>query len=173
MPWMVVGEETNLVTVVRSHWENLLASPAASDEGEAARAEELAEGASLAATKNRDFALVATDDDVVVGWLLLAAVDDALPNGTCEVLDLAIAPAHQRQGHGSRLMHAAADAARQQHAQWLSMWCPLPDEPRREFLVAHGFAPDGALRDLQTHDGITTLREVRLVAELLEVESTS
>lgn len=150
MPWLAQPEDSESMADIRRSWEELLGDDSTPVD-----------------------ALVATTDDSVAGWLLLGHPDLTLPGGCCEVLDIVVEPAQQRRGHGSRLMHAAADRARTAGAAWLSMWCPLPDEPRRSFLIAHGFAPDGALRDLGNADDIAGLREVRLLAHLEQPASGS
>ena len=115
--------------------------------------------------------LVATDNGQVFGY---AAVTPALvPDlvnvpGVLEVVDLVIAPPAQRQGHGSRLLHACADHAREGGASTLVMWCALDDEPRRAFLHASGFGPDGALRTLASEDESTTIPQVRLATSVVE-----
>jgi GNAT superfamily N-acetyltransferase len=118
--------------------------------------------------------MVATDDDVVVGWLLLTETSDPDLMGATsiqELADIAIHPDFQRLGHGSRLLHAAVDTARSGGITALVTWCPLDDEPRRAFLMAHGFVPDSALRDLADEDDSLQLREVRLVTHIDEVGS--
>lgn len=102
--------------------------------------------------------LVACSGATVVGFA--ARADDG------EIVALWVDPAHQRHGHGSRLLAALADLARAEGLTSLSTWCALPDEPRRQFLTSAGFGADGALRDLEW-DG-STLREARLVATLNE-----
>ena len=114
-------------------------------------------------------ALVATDMDVVVGWLLLMADTQSAtgeqtdtPGSVFEIADVVVHPHHRRRGHGSRLMNAAADIAFADGCT-VRAWCPLDDETRRAFLIAHGLQPDGAWRDLVADSG-DTIREVRLVA---------
>ena len=85
-------------------------------------------------------------------------------DGEGEIVALWVDPAHQRQGHGSRLLAAAADTARTHGIAELNVWCALPDEARRRFLTSAGFEADGGLRDLDW-DG-STLREAHLVAGL-------
>lgn len=118
-------------------------------------------------------ALVATDMDIVVGWVLLLAEDHGMKDEgvgndethtTFEIADVVVHPNHRRRGHGSRLMHAAVDVVLTDGGA-LHAWCPLDDEPRRAFLIAHGLQPDGAWRDLEADSG-ATIREVRLVARV-------
>ena len=148
LPWLSLDEDSNVVDAVRADWQSLLGRTT-SQAPATSTAPADADSASAIAPVPDAAVLVATQsDDVLVGWLLLGAPEDGFPGGVCEVLDVVVAPSSQRQGHGSRLMHAAADTARERGVAWLSAWCPLPDEARRAFLLAHGFAPDGAVRDL-------------------------
>jgi GNAT superfamily N-acetyltransferase len=101
--------------------------------------------------------LVACAGPTVVGF---AAVE---PGG--ELVALLVDPAHQRRGHGSRLLNAVADVVREGGGQQLSAWSPVEDAPRTEFLASAGFAPDGARRSLALPGG-GTLDETRLVAVL-------
>lgn len=120
----------------------------------------------LLASPSPETALVATQANTVVGWLLLQAGSaETASTGVdlvWEIADVAVHPSHRRQGHASRLMNAAVDIACSEGGTLIA-WCPLDDELRRAFLVAHGLAPDGAWRDLAAESG-ETLREVRLVA---------
>lgn len=93
---------------------------------------------------------VAVGDDLVVGFL---AHDEA-----GDIVALAVDPAHQRQGHGSRLLAAAARGALDAGITSLGSWSPEADEARRALLVSAGFRPDGARRELVTG-------EIRLVEE--------
>lgn len=102
--------------------------------------------------------VVACSGPTVVGF---AAVD---PGG--ELVALHVDPAHQRRGHGSRLLSAGVDHLRGAGAALLVAWCPLPDSARRAFLVSAGLAPDGAWRELEVPGATRGLREVRLVARL-------
>jgi GNAT superfamily N-acetyltransferase len=115
-------------------------------------------------------AFVATTDNQVVGWLLMAPSTDAdieqLP--AIEILDLLVHPEHHRKGHGSRLIHAAVDAARRQGFAVVSTWCLQINEHLREFLSGQGFGPDGAFRDLAPplHDADMVPREFRLLSNI-------
>lgn len=108
--------------------------------------------------------LVATDAGVVRGYAAIApASDPDLKNhvGIVEIVDLVVAPNAERQGHGTRLLHACADYSRDGGATSAVTWVSLVDEPRRAFFTANGFGPDGALRELEV-DATTTLKQVRL-----------
>jgi GNAT superfamily N-acetyltransferase len=111
--------------------------------------------------------LVATDDGIVRGYAALSPATDPdlvdIP-GVAEIVDLVVAPNAERQGHGSRLLHACADYARDGGATAAVTWVALADEPRRAFLHSHGFGPDGAMRELDLDGtGSTLLKQVRMV----------
>jgi GNAT superfamily N-acetyltransferase len=114
-------------------------------------------GAVTAPPSPRHHVLVACAGSTVVGFL---ACDDA-----GELVGLHVDPVHQRRGHGSRLLAAAADLAREDAVPALVAWCPLVDTARRAFLESAGFGPDGAWRELEV-PGADGLREARLVAAL-------
>jgi ribosomal protein S18 acetylase RimI-like enzyme len=107
----------------------------------------------------RHHVLVACAGSTVVGF--------AAGDGEGELVALHVDPAHQRRGHGSRLLSAAADLARADRVPVLSAWCPLVDTARRGFLESAGFGPDGAWRELEV-PGAGGLRELRMVAALPE-----
>ncbi len=114
--------------------------------------------------------LVAVTTDAVVGYAAIgpSSDPDAEPR-TSELLALEVDPRHHRAGHGSRLMTAAVDLARQSGFEEMSVWCPVADEVRRAFLQSAGWAPDSALRDLEipgapADDAV--LREARLVTDI-------
>lgn len=115
--------------------------------------------------------LVSVEDADVVGYAAIGPSQDpdAEP-GDGELLALEVDPDRQRQGHGSRLLAAAADTARAGALTALAVWCPVADEPRRAFLQSAGWGPDAAFRDVQVGldaDGEPmVVREVRLVAAL-------
>ena len=114
---------------------------------------------------------VATDNGQVFGYAAVAPADDPdvvdVP-GVLDIVDLVVAPPAQRQGHGSRLLHACADHARDSGASTLVTWCALEDEPRRAFLQSNGFGPDGAMRTLASEDEAITVAQVRLATSVVE-----
>lgn len=103
--------------------------------------------------------LVACDGPRVVGFAATAPVE---PDGV-EVLALEVDPDHQKGGHGSRLLAACVDLAREDGARSISTWV-LDDDPAREqFLAGSGLGPDGTERAL-TADGAPSER--RWTAEI-------
>ena len=72
-----------------------------------------------------------------------------------EVTALGVEPASQRRGHGSRLLAAAVDLARQDGARALVAWAVRGDESISRILTSVGMAPTGAHRVLGVGEGIT------------------
>ena len=72
-----------------------------------------------------------------------------------EVTALGVEPASQRRGHGSRLLAAAVDLARQDGARALVAWVVRGDESVSRLLSSVGMAPTGAHRVLGVGKGIT------------------
>ena len=72
-----------------------------------------------------------------------------------EVTALGVEPASQRRGHGSRLLAAAVDLARQDGARALVAWAVRGDESVSLLLSSVGMAPTGAHRVLGVGEGIT------------------
>ncbi len=108
--------------------------------------------------------LVALAGRQLVGFAATApaADPDTSPTRDGELVALVVHPDHQREGHGSRLLHAAVDYWRDDGFTTGIAWIPLADEPRRQFLVSAGWGPDGALREVADETG-TTVRLARLV----------
>lgn len=102
----------------------------------------------------RHAVLVACSGAMVVGLAALAPStdQDAAPTDA-ELVALEVDPAHQRAGHGSRLLAAVADIARNAGFTTLRTWLPARDDVRRAFLESAGFRPDGARRQLRTTIG--------------------
>lgn len=123
--------------------------------------------------------LVATQDGEVVGLLGMAPAHVADDDGSrtaastaaagedsagpadaqqvtaAEITALGVAPEHQLHGHGSRLLAAAVDLARQDGASALVAWSVRGDESLTRLLQAVGMAPTGAHRRLPVGQGVT------------------
>ena len=95
--------------------------------------------------------LVAEERADVVGMAAFGPAEEAdLDPGTdAELVALAVDPARWREGHGSRLLAAAAEIAGGDGVHRLVAWLPATDEAARAFLVGAGWAPDGAHRELE------------------------
>jgi GNAT superfamily N-acetyltransferase len=111
--------------------------------------------------------LAACAGEQVVGFAAIGPSQDpdASPE-TGELAALGVHPEARGQGHGSRLVNAAADTLRDAGALQLHTWVLAADEATRAFLVRSGLAPDGAFRDRVVSADGDTAREVRLVADL-------
>jgi GNAT superfamily N-acetyltransferase len=119
----------------------------------------------------RNRALVALDHDLVRGYVVTgpASDPDVDPIADGELSDLTIAPDRTRQGHGSRLLHAAVDTLRADHFQRALVWITATDDALRAFYTDAGWAPDGAHRTLDlTGDGSIQVKQVRLHASITE-----
>jgi GNAT superfamily N-acetyltransferase len=117
----------------------------------------------------RHHVLVAQEKEWIVGFVALGPADDLLPDdpapeSTAAVGPVVVEPRWGRRGHGSRLMAAAVDTARDDGMSGAVSWIPEADTVTREFLVGAGWAPDGLARALDT--GAGELREIRLAVAL-------
>lgn len=112
--------------------------------------------------------LVAVEGDAVLGYAAVGpSADPDADDQTAELIALEVDPAHQRGGHGSRLIAAVADVCRDAGMTTVSVWCPVADGVRRGFLQSAGWGPDSARRDLQMGaEDDDVIREVRLVTAL-------
>jgi ribosomal protein S18 acetylase RimI-like enzyme len=122
---------------------------------------------SLTNAPSRDhLLLVACAGEQVVGLAAVGPSTDPDGQETAELLVLAVHPEARRQGHGSRLLHAAVDTARGRNRSVLAAWVLATDDPTRAFLTAAGLEADGARRERVVDAEGTTAREVRLSAGL-------
>ncbi|WP_182113593.1 MULTISPECIES: GNAT family N-acetyltransferase [unclassified Actinotalea] len=119
--------------------------------------------------------LVACDGPRVVGFAASVPVAvpperaDAPAAGAVEVVALEVDPDVRRAGHGSRLLAACVDLARDGGATHLQTWVLDGDEGRAQFLGSAGLGPDGAARELGVSADEAATRAVaehRWVAEI-------
>jgi GNAT superfamily N-acetyltransferase len=109
--------------------------------------------------------LVALDGAVVAGFAAFGPAegtkgDPPRPDGpTAELSALLVEPRWGRRGHGSRLLAAVADIARESGIGQLVTWLPEDDGVTARFLTATGWAADGWVRSLDT--GSSTIRQAR------------
>lgn len=105
----------------------------------------------------RHHVLVADSDGTVVGFAALAplAGDPAQPapapepgRPVTEILALEVDPGHSREGHGSRLLAACADIAREEGATSVLTWVLEDDGARAGFLTGAGFSRSSTSRRL-------------------------
>jgi L-amino acid N-acyltransferase YncA len=107
---------------------------------------------------------VATEGEQTVGFCAAAYSTSGTGPGVAEIGTLLVEPRWGRRGHGGRLLAAAAEALRVAGAERGQAWVPEADAASRGFYAHAGWAPDGAVRTLDTGDG--RLREVRLSGQL-------
>lgn len=117
----------------------------------------------------RHHVLVALEQQWLVGFAALGPADelqaeDPSPETTGAVAALLVEPRWGRRGHGSRLLAAVVDHAREDGLTRLVVWIPEGDQATRAFLESAGWAVDGLVRALDT--GAGELREIRLHTEL-------
>ncbi|MDR2374031.1 MAG: GNAT family N-acetyltransferase [Bifidobacteriaceae bacterium] len=95
------------------------------------------------------------EDGGVAGFAAIGPLlDPDAGEGGAELVALWVAGEQQRLGHGSRLLAAAADAARRlQRATRLAHWVAHQDVFRQRFLKSAGFGRDGAERSWQAPGG--------------------
>ncbi|WP_435299839.1 GNAT family N-acetyltransferase [Timonella sp. A28] len=81
------------------------------------------------------------------------------------IIALEVTAAHQKQGHGSRLLTAAVDTLQRNGATQVTVWIPETAAAKQAFYASAGLAQDGRVRQLNV-DSDTTLVEERWHAEL-------
>ncbi len=115
--------------------------------------------------------LVAQEQEWIVGFAALGPLDDPEedvpdPTSTANLGPLLVEPRWGRRGHGSRLLAAAVDHARQDRMQRMISWIPSGDGASLSFFRSAGWQTDGYARALDT--GAGELRELRLHTSLEE-----
>ena len=73
---------------------------------------------------------------------------DRWPGTDAEIYELRVSPERTGQGHGSRLLHAAADTLVSDGFRTVSMWVLEADTAVRRFLESGGWAADGDRAEL-------------------------
>jgi GNAT superfamily N-acetyltransferase len=96
----------------------------------------------------------------VVGFISAGPATDAdrWPGTDAELYELRVIPEQTRHGHGSRLLHAAADTLTQDGFHTLSVWALEADTALRGFLESSGWAADGARAELDVGVSVPVLR---------------
>ena len=159
-----------IVRVQLDAWRTAYAGMIPSEELDALDAEELAANWARTISVPKDArmrVLVALERADLRGFALVHPSydpdSDQVADG--EVGEFVIAPAHQRAGHGSRLLQAAMDtlvADKFTRAVW---WVTASDDALRAFVTESGWEPDGAHRELAAANG-STIKQVRLHTSL-------
>jgi ribosomal protein S18 acetylase RimI-like enzyme len=126
-------------------------------------------GSLVKAADARQRVLVALARADVVGFVMTGpAIDpdcDPVRDGVVE--ELTVDPSRQHEGHGSRLLQAAADTLVADRFTRALCWVPSTDDALRTFLSDAGWGPDGAHRTLESPSG-KPLKELRLHTALSE-----
>jgi ribosomal protein S18 acetylase RimI-like enzyme len=96
----------------------------------------------------------------VAGFVSAGPATDAdrWPGTDGEVYELRVAPEQAGHGHGSRLLHAAADTLAEDGFRTVSMWVLAADPALRQFLESAGWAADGARGELDVGISLPVLR---------------
>jgi GNAT superfamily N-acetyltransferase len=103
----------------------------------------------------------------VVGFVSAGPATDAdrWPGTDGELYELRVAPGQTGHGHGSRLLHAAADTLAQDGFHTVAMWVLAADSALRQFLESAGWAADGARSELDVGAVVPALRLHTRIAE--------
>jgi ribosomal protein S18 acetylase RimI-like enzyme len=124
-------------------------------------------GSLAKAADARQRVLVALAHADVVGFVMTGpATDpdcDPIRDGVVE--ELTVDPSRQHEGHGSRLLQAAADTLLADRFTRAVCWVGSTDDVLRAFLTDAGWGPDGAHRTLESPSG-KPLKELRLHTSL-------
>jgi ribosomal protein S18 acetylase RimI-like enzyme len=96
----------------------------------------------------------------VVGFVSAGPATDAdrWPGTDGELYELRVDPEQTGHGHGSRLLHAAADTLVQDGFRTVCTWALAGDEALRCFLESSGWAADGARGELDVGTSVPVLR---------------
>ena len=96
----------------------------------------------------------------VVGFVSAGPATDAdrWPGTDGEIYELRILPERTGQGHGSRLLHAAADTLAGEGFSKLYTWALEADAALRRFLESSGWAADGARGELDVGVSVPVVR---------------
>ncbi len=108
--------------------------------------------------------LVAMERDELVGFAASGPAEDA-PDAV-ELLTLLVEPRWGRRGHGSRLVAASVDSWRADGFSTAHTWAWEGDPATRSFLTSSGWEADGAVRGLDTGEGVR--RQLRFHTDLTE-----
>jgi len=96
----------------------------------------------------------------VVGFVSAGPATDAdrWPGTDGELYELRVDPDRTGRGHGSRLLHAAADTLTEDGFRTVSIWALDADSALRHFLESSGWAPDGARGELDVGVSVPVVR---------------
>ena len=103
----------------------------------------------------------------VVGFVSAGPATDAdrWPGTDAEIYEFRVSPDRTRQGHGGRLLHAAADTLVSDGFQTVSTWVLEADCVMRHFLESAGWAADGARGELDVGASVPVVRLHTTISE--------
>ena len=112
--------------------------------------------------------LVAFERDELVGFAASGPAEEEgqAAGEAVELSTLLVEPRWGRRGHASRLVAASVEDWRRDGAVLVVCWAWARDPATRGFLVGAGFAPDGAVRGLDT--GAAVQEQLRFHASLVQ-----
>jgi ribosomal protein S18 acetylase RimI-like enzyme len=131
-------------------WREAITNPPSSRHRVLVAVSDTPETAATAATAARE----------VVGFVSVGPATDAdrWPGTDGELYELRVAPDRTGQGHGSRLLHAAADTLSEDGFHTVSIWALEADSALRRFRESSGWAPDGARGELDVGISVPVVR---------------
>jgi ribosomal protein S18 acetylase RimI-like enzyme len=103
----------------------------------------------------------------VVGFVSAgpATDTDRWPGTDAEIYEFRVSPDRTRQGHGGRLLHAAADTLVSDGFRTVSTWVLEADSVMRSFLESAGWAADGARGELDVGISVPVVRLHTTISE--------
>jgi GNAT superfamily N-acetyltransferase len=146
VPAALLGELTSeeAAAVWRDRWREAIASPPTSRHHVLAAVTDSADSAARE----------------VVGFVSAGPATDAdrWPGTDAEIYEFRVSPGRTRQGHGSRLLHAAADTLVADGFHTVSTWALEADLVVCRFLESAGWAADGARGELDVGVSVPVVR---------------
>jgi ribosomal protein S18 acetylase RimI-like enzyme len=103
----------------------------------------------------------------VVGFVSAgpATDTDRWPGTDAEIYEFRVSPDRTGQGHGGRLLHAAADTLVSDGFHTVSTWVLEADSVMRSFLESAGWAADGARGELDVGISVPVVRLHTTISE--------
>ena len=103
----------------------------------------------------------------VVGFVSAGPATDAdrWPGTDAEIYEFRVLPERTRQGHGSRLLQAAADTLVSDGFRTMSAWVLSADSAMLGFLESAGWAADGARGELDVGVAVPVVRLHTTISE--------
>ena len=170
----VPAEAPELARIQAAVWSQVHSASLPADLLEAVGSAEAAEqwrAAVAAPPSARHRVMTALAEDTVVGFAAVvpAADPDLDPAVDAELMALYVDPRATGAGHGSRLVNAAVDLARDAGFTAVHVCTAEAETDLRGFLAGAGWAADGATRELDLRgDGEVLVTQTRLGASLSE-----